>query len=220
MLFAIGDIHGTYTALTTLMGEMPITANDKVVFLGDYVDKGPKTKQVLDWLIVNSRKHDFIFLKGNHEIMMLEARHSRDALYNWQWFGGEKTLNSYGIGNNSDWAEEIDPKHWQFMENTLPYFETEHHIFVHAGLQPGVPLEQQTDDDLYWKKFRDPKPYAEGKTVIFGHTSQKTGEIAHFGHAICIDTYAHGGMWLTGLNVETGEYYQANENSDFVTRQL
>ncbi|NND31199.1 MAG: serine/threonine protein phosphatase, partial [Saprospiraceae bacterium] len=100
---------------------------------------------------------------------------------------------------------------WDFMEKTLPYYRIDPYIFVHAGLEYDVPLENQDDNFLYWRKFFVPEPYAMDARVICGHTARKNGEIANFGHTICIDTYAYGGMWLTCLNVETKEFLKSNE---------
>jgi serine/threonine protein phosphatase 1 len=81
-------------------------------------------------------------------------------------------------------------------------------------------LGAQTDEAVFWKKYEKPKAYAPGKVVICGHTSRKNGKIADFGHTICIDTYAYGGMWLSCLNVETKEFIQANDKGEVVTGKL
>jgi serine/threonine protein phosphatase 1 len=94
--------------------------------------------------------------------------------------------------------------------NLLDYFEVGNFIFVHAGLEADKSLDEQNKHHLFWKKYEQPEVYDSGKTVICGHTSRKNGEIEDFGHTICIDTCAHGGMWLTCLNVETGEFVKAN----------
>lgn len=213
-VYAIGDIHGCLTALKTLFKNLRINENDHVVFLGDYVDRGPDSKGVIDWLIENGKKHHFTFLKGNHEIMMLESRKSRETLTSWLGFGGHETLLSYGINNDSQWQDLIPAAHWEFLKNCKHYFEIESYIFVHGGLELGKPLHQQSDHYLFWKKFVTPELYIEDRTVICGHTSRKNGEVADFGHTICIDTYAYGGKWLTCLNAETNEILQANNKGE------
>ncbi len=209
-LYAIGDIHGSLPALKSIFNQNVITKDDLVIFLGDYVDRGPNSKGVLDWLITHSSRYHFKFIGGNHEIMMKEAKTSTEKLLTWLHFGGAATLESYDIGNDPQWMRVIDPAHWAFIDTCLPYYERNDFIFVHAGLEKGKDLSAQNEDYLFWKKFELPGPYQDGKTVVCGHTSRKNGEIANFGHTICIYTNALGVMWLTCLNVETKEYIKAN----------
>lgn len=209
-IYAIGDIHGSLKALKTIFKQGVIQPNDKVVFLGDYVDRGPDSKGVIDWLIKNQEDFDFEFILGNHEIMMITAKASPERLVEWLHFGGAITLDSYKIGDDQNWMNKIDKTHWNFMDSCLDYLEIGNFIFVHAGLENGKNLDEQNKHHLFWKKYEEPEAYDSTKTVICGHTSRKNGEIADFGHTICIDTYAHGGMWLTCLNVETGEFLKAN----------
>ncbi len=97
----------------------------------------------------------------------------------------------------------------------LDYYETERQIFVHANLYPDLPLNEQPDYVVFWQHIDEwTPPHQSGKTMICGHTSQKTGEILNLGHAICIDTAACKGGWLTCLDVETGDYWQANESGE------
>ncbi|WP_196890130.1 metallophosphoesterase family protein [Aureivirga sp. CE67] len=209
-IYAIGDIHGCFTALKTIFNQGIIQEEDIVVFLGDYIDRGPDSKGVIDWLLKNKEIYNFKFILGNHEIMMKTAKIASDKLAEWLYFGGEETLDSYNIKDDLNWAKKIDSTHWDFIDNCLPYLEIGKYIFVHAGLESDIDLEEQNKYNLFWKKFEFPKIYKPEKTVICGHTSRKNGEIANFGHTICIDTYAYGGKWLTCLNLETGEYMKAN----------
>jgi serine/threonine protein phosphatase 1 len=216
-LYAIGDIHGTLTALKTLFKVGNFSPEDTFIFLGDYVDRGPDSKGVIDWLLLNAHHFHFVFLRGNHEIMMLDSRESTSQLSSWLIFGGAETLDSYGTGGDSIWQEKIGQEHWGFLEQTKAWHQIDDLIFVHAGFEPGVALREQDEHDLFWKKYITPMPYEPDKTVICGHTSRKNGEIANFGHTICIDTFAYGGQWLTCLNVHTMEYIQANEYGDSKT---
>lgn len=209
-IYAIGDIHGCFTALETIFKQYIIQEEDTVVFLGDYIDRGPNSKGVIDWLIKNKEKYHFEFILGNHEIMMQAAKNNHDALKDWLYFGGAETLNSYNIGDDLNWVHKIEKSHWEFIDSCKPYVEIDDYIFVHAGLEKGKNLEAQNKHHLFWKKFEIPEKYSKTKKVICGHTSRKNGEIANFGHTICIDTYAYGGKWLTCLNVETNEYIKAN----------
>lgn len=219
-LFAIGDIHGCLTALETLFKQDFIQEQDTVVFLGDYVDRGPNSKGVFDFLLKQQETYHFKFILGNHEIMMRAAKDSPRSLAYWLSFGGLETLASYEIGDDPNWMEQVDETHWTFIDACLPYLEIADFIFVHAGLEKGKSLADQDEDHLFWNKFVSPEKYSDEKTVICGHTSRKNGEIANFGHTICIDTYAYGGQWLTCLNVETKEYVQANEKGAFVRGNL
>ena len=218
--YAIGDIHGCLTALETIFAQNVIQKDDLVVFLGDYVDRGPDSKGVIDWLIENSKNYHFEFIKGNHDLMMEKAKMSREWLIEWLYIGGTQTLDSYQIGDEPDWAKKVDRSHWDFLASCKPYLEKEPYIFVHAGLEAGKALEEQNDYHLFWKKYETPKPYNPRNKVICGHTSRKKGKIANFGHTICIDTYAYGGKWLTCLNVETNEYIKANNMGEVETGKL
>lgn len=210
-IYAIGDIHGSLTALKTIFQQGLITLDDKVIFLGDYVDKGTDSKGVIDWLIENSKVFNFQFICGNHEIMMTNATSSPEIFEEWlQLYGGSQTLKSYDIDDHQNWVDLVDESHWHFMDSCLPYLEIRAFIFVHAGLESHRDLAEQDAHHLFWKKYDMPVIYDSHKTVICGHTARKNGKIADFKHTICIDTYAHGGMWLTCLNVETGEFLKAN----------
>ena len=207
---AIGDIHGCLTALETLADLVEFTESDTVIGLGDYVDRGPDSKGVIDLLIALRARTHLITLRGNHEIMMMGARGDRLSRMNWCRVGGAQALESYG----AETMDDIPDEHWNFLENLLPYHETEGHIFVHANLDPNIALEDQHDADLFWEPFNDPAPHVSGKTMVCGHTSQRSGEIKRNANAICIDTYAHGGGWLTCLDVESGRFWQANQKGE------
>lgn len=212
--YAIGDIHGCRTALVTLIEHLPLTAEDTLVFLGDYVDRGPDTKGVLECIENYSGPAELVTLRGNHEVMMLDARTDTERFFSWQHFGGEETLYSYGYRDGLNWQACIPDSHWSFLENTRPYYATETQIFVHASVTPKKALEEQEARALYWKKVSKPKAYSPKHLVICGHTTQYAGDIADFGHTVFIDTYAYGDQWLTGINADTLEYWQANELGD------
>ena len=212
-IYAIGDVHGCLVPLRRIFEEGPITPGDTVVFLGDYTYRGPDSKGVFDWFLAQRERYDFHFLMGNHDLMMLRARNSGDWLLRWLRSGGADTLASYGIVDaeeEENWPARIDKAHWDLLEGGLPYLQLGRFVFVHGGLEPGLPLERQDEHHLYWKKYEVPEAFAPGVAVICGHTSRKSGEIADFGHTVCIDTYAYGGQWLTCLDVESGDWVQAN----------
>lgn len=209
-IFAIGDIHGSFDALQTLFDQKFFSTSDTLVFLGDYVDKGPDTAGVLDFLMEISETYTCIFLRGNHEILMLQAQKNQRRLEEWLHFGGKETLQSYSREKNMATLSVIPESHWNFLEQTLPYYEYQNFIFVHAGLLPGRPLKEQLMHDLFWKKYLVPDLYMDDKLVICGHTARKDGRVADFGHTVCIDTYAHGGQWLTCFNPLSRVYLQTN----------
>jgi len=209
-IYAIGDIHGCLTPLKTIFENTNFNKDDIFVFLGDYVDRGNNSKGVIDFLIELRKNKTCYFLKGNHEILMSQARTNNNNLIKWLYYGGSQTLDSYNIGDVPDWINLISDEHWKFIENGLPYKELNGKIFVHSGLKPSVDLDKQTDEDLYWNIVAVPQKYSDNKIVICGHNSQPNGEIANFGHTVYIDTFAHGGQWLTFLNVETGDVIKAN----------
>lgn len=219
-VYAIGDVHGCHKALKTLFKAHDFQPDDLIVCLGDYVDRGPDSRRVIKYLLKKSAKHRMVFLQGNHELMMLSARQDEGKLKEWLHFGGDAVLKSYGIRPNSDWADQLPQKHWDFISNARSYYEYEDFIFVHAGLAPGIPLGQQVRHDLFWKKYFEPDAYVPGKIVICGHTARKDGKVADFGHTVCIDTYAYGGQWLTCLNVETGDFKQANQKGKLISGTL
>lgn len=209
---AIGDIHGCYKALATLAEFVPFQPDDLLITLGDYVNRGPDSCKVLDWLIAQDRKGHLVALRGNHEIMMLQARENQEAFKNWIQCGGDAALASYSPFGDNGRLVDVPDEHWQFLEEqTRAWFETSTHFFVHANALPDYPLEEQPDFMLYWESFNDPPPHKSGKIMVCGHTSQKSGMPRHIGHAVCIDTWACGDGWLTCLDVATGQYWQSNE---------
>ena len=210
---AIGDIHGCLNALRTLAEAVPFTAFDTVVALGDYVDRGPDSKGVVQWLIDWERQHRLVALKGNHEVLMLDALVDRFALRSWLEVGGMETFDSYRASGAG--ANRVPDEHREFLERCLPWWETESHIFVHASVDPAVPMEQQTDRFLYWNRVDlGAAPHLSGKHVICGHTAQKGGVPGSNGSITCLDTWAYGGGWLTAMDVQTGAYWQAKETGE------
>jgi serine/threonine protein phosphatase 1 len=109
----------------------------------------------------------------------------------------------------------VPPAHIEFLsERCLRYYEDAHHLFVHANANSVYALRDQSDDWLFWTRFSDAFPHVSGKTMICGHTAQKTGLPAVRPFAICIDTWVYGEGWLTCLELETGVIYQANEKGE------
>ena len=218
---AIGDIHGCYDALRALCEYVQLRDDDVIITLGDYPDRGPDTKAVLDWLIDLQRKHDVRPLRGNHDIMMLNARSSQTGYRHWidDAVGGDKTLQSYApLNGNAESLADVPEDHWQFLEHLLPYAETESHFFVHANAYPDLPLAEQPDFMLHWEQYDNPPQHESGKIMVCGHTAQKSGLPVANANSICIDTWAYGGGWLSCMHVESGIIWQANQRGE--TRRL
>lgn len=212
---AIGDIHGCSRALDALLEFVDPQLGDTVVTLGDYVDRGPDSKGVLDRLITLRDRCRHVPLKGNHDLMMLDSLNAPECFAKWLPSGGSQTLASYQ--GPEDWrslTEVVPAEHWRYLQtDCLPYFETDTHLFVHANVDPDRPLAEQTDDWLYWEKLGGSwwKPHGSGKTMVCGHTAQRSGRPLVLDRAVCIDTWAYGDGWLTCLDVEQELYWQANE---------
>lgn len=213
---AIGDIHGCINALTTLIDLVGFRHDDTIVTLGDYIDRGPDSRAVVDLLITLDQTHNLIALRGNHEIMMLDSRQKKSWLHAWKGYGGDATLRSYASGDDSVGSlTDIPESHYDFFENKLvSYYECDSHFFVHANADANTALKDQSDSTLYWRKWKDPEPHSSGKIMVCGHTVQSTGMPASNGHSICIDTWVYGDGWLSCLDVESGTLWQANEDGE------
>jgi serine/threonine protein phosphatase 1 len=212
---AIGDIHGCSQALETILNVVQPQSDDLIITLGDYVNKGPDSRGVIEKLIYLSHNYNLIALKGNHDLLFLQSRfHSLDYCLENQLISQE-TLLSYADEGQELRLENIPDSHWSFIfHNCLNSWENETHIFVHANLNPELPLEQQSEHQLFWEKFVHPLPHYSGKTMICGHTCQRSGKPVNLGHAICLDTWACGKGWLTCLDVYGGQLWQANQKGD------
>jgi len=211
---AIGDIHGCQTALAELLCELDPRPEDLLIFLGDYIDRGPASRAVIASLIQQSAKSPCVFLRGNHEVMILEGRSDPLKASLWQSYGGLDMLESYGNPFEKDWWTTIPDTHWRFLEGTKRAHEDSRNIYVHAFLHADLEVEEQPDALIMWNYFDGIRPHKSGKRVICGHSPQRSGMIKDLGYAVCVDTGAATGGWLTGLEVGTGEYVQTNQQGD------
>lgn len=214
-LLAIGDIHGCSRAFDTLLDFLQVRPDDVLVTLGDYVDRGPDTRGVLDRLIRWNRTGQLIALRGNHEEMMLAARRSPRAEQMWRHCGGEEALYSY-VNHAFPTLADIPESHWHFIEKTcVDWYEAEQHFFVHAGVDPHKPLEAQGWADLHWRFLDEAAPHCSKKIMVCGHSEQRAGVPRHLGFAIAVDTWAYGPSgWLSGVDVLTGQVWQANQRGE------
>jgi serine/threonine protein phosphatase 1 len=189
---------------------------DLVISLGDYVDRGPASAAVLDRLIALRQAAHLVALRGNHEEMMLNARRGGGhAARQWLAYGGNATLASYGLEPAVESVRLIPARHWAFIErDCIDFFETERHFFVHANADPALPIAAQDSAFLRWEELEQVRPHCSGKVMVCGHARLESGVPLDLGSAICIDTGAYAGGWLTCLDVEAGAVWQANERGE------
>jgi serine/threonine protein phosphatase 1 len=211
---AIGDIHGCSAALAALIAAIAPDRTDTLVCLGDYIDRGPDSRGVIDMVLALRGRCRLFPLLGNHEEMLLACLADLGTLRSWLANGGVEALRSYGWvrGPRRRLADLIPEEHRRFLERCLPYHETATHLFVHAGYEPHLPLARQRPEALRWRvtDAATAKPHSSGKVAVVGHTPQKSGEVLDLGFLVCIDTNCHRGGWLTALDVGSGQVWQAD----------
>lgn len=200
LTFAVGDVHGCYRKLAQLLAQCRTYAASRThrfVFLGDYIDRGSDSRAVMELLIEleTAANPPPIFLRGNHEQMLLDGL--RDSTAELHWIlnsGGDTTLASYGVLS----AAELPPAHLSFLERTRLSFDDGLRFFVHAGINPDRPLFDQDPHDLLW--VREPFLSSEnnfGRIVVHGHSPTRNGKPDIQPNRINIDTGAVFGHPLT-----------------------
>jgi serine/threonine protein phosphatase 1 len=220
-IYAISDIHGCADLLqqmfTVIDRDLANAPSKRAihVFLGDYIDRGPESCRTIDLLINRSLDHEAVFLKGNHEAFLFDVLKSPHHLQSWKQFGGLQTLASYGLRPtlNPDEAEQAElikelaqriPSYQRrFFNNLRLRFVCGDFFFVHAGVRPGVPLAQQSEQDLLW--IRDEFLESEerfSKYIVHGHTAVQQPDIRP--NRINIDTGAYATGNLTLLTIQGG----------------
>jgi serine/threonine protein phosphatase 1 len=219
-VYAIGDIHGRLDLLDRLMAKIvsdsvPNAVRQKLVFLGDYVDRGLQSRQVIDRLIQLQKTSTevTIFLMGNHEQVMRDLLLEQDEslLLDWLRFGGRETLLSYGIDPMRFardpvalldlFSETIPQDHIEFLKFLQSSASFGDYYFCHAGVRPGISLQQQSENDLYWIRnefIGHTGPFE--KIIVHGHTITDQPEILP--NRINIDTGAYATGRLTALRLE------------------
>jgi serine/threonine protein phosphatase 1 len=215
-LLAIGDIHGCSRALDALLLAVSLAPDDRIVMLGDYIDRGPDSRGVMNRVMALHATGRLVALRGNHEIIMLNAPKASDSLKFWLAIGGREALESYSVSGKSGRLQDIPDSHWQFLKSAcVDWYELANHFFVHANVNPDLPLDQQPSSMLHWEHFNQwTVPHCSGKMMICGHSEQRSGWPLVLKHAICIDTWAYGGGWLTCLDVGNGRVWQANQRGE------
>lgn len=169
---AIGDIHGCFESLKAIWQKLEPYRDSLHIFIGDYIDRGPKSREVVDFLLKEKENRNCIFLRGNHEQMLLDAVH-KGQTHNWMYNGGRSTLESYGIEKD---INKIPETHIQFYEDTKLFHDTDDYFFVHAGVPPHQTIAESKEDPrskhffLWGREHLNAFDTPWEKTVVFGHT--------------------------------------------------
>jgi serine/threonine protein phosphatase 1 len=213
----IGDVHGHYDALIALLDAIAPNSDDQVYFLGDLIDRGPKSADVVDFVIRNQ----YQCLRGNHEEMLLDVvgsgQVSIEFYQGWLYSGGHATVTSYD--------SKIPQDHIDWIKTLPLYLDLGDIWLVHAGVCPRLALEEQNSEQFCWirEEFHSiNEPYFKDKLIITGHTITFTlpgvqpGQIAAGAGWLDIETgaYHQNSGWLTALDIDSGKVYQINTQSN------
>ena len=218
-IYAVGDVHGRSDLLQRLLAAVDADCKQRpvprpiTVFVGDYIDRGPDSRNVLDLLLRWQQSHEAIFLRGNHETFLPRFLADPRSLDEWRQYGGLETLLSYGLRPSinpdrdeqtmlaTEFAEVVPREHLDFLQSLDLTFSCGDFLFVHAGVRPGVPIHEQTEDDLLW--IRDDflnweQPFE--RFVVHGHTPVDEPDLRL--NRINIDTGAYATGRLTCVVIE------------------
>ncbi len=225
MLYAIGDIHGELAKLDRLIETLSLGRGDRLIFLGDYIDRGPDAAGVVARLIDLSRQYECRFLIGNHESMFLD-------FLGWQksWYfggdaflmnGGDRTLASYGYFGQEDPEPtkfDLPPAHVKFYQGLELFIMEGDYLFVHAGLgekgirsgDPAYAIRASRPEDLLWNRSTIEFPHDLGIMLVYGHTPRPDFEVRwNEPFSVGIDTGATYGGPLTAIRLPDETIYQA-----------
>lgn len=180
-IIGITDIHGELEKLTSVIEQISLSKEDTIVFMGDYIDRGPSSREVVDTIINMQNICNCVYLIGSHEYALLHSK--SDDYYNYLFwnYGGEATVKSYGS------YENIFDVHGEFFKSLKPYHVIDKYLFVHAGIRIGIPLEKQSLEDMvYIRSEFYTKKHGLPYKIIFGHTEFAEPMVRD--DKICIDT--------------------------------
>jgi serine/threonine protein phosphatase 1 len=219
-IYAVGDIHGRLDLLDKLLFriERDIASRSTVrpvyVFLGDYIDRGPSSRETVDRLIEHGEKHESIFLKGNHELIALKCLRDRNLVDQWLRVGGLETLASYGVSTDiravgrqtvqlqAAFHSAIPQAHLRFFRDLQSSFACGDFFFAHAGVKPTIALSRQREEDLLWIRDEFLTSINDfGKIIVHGHTP--VDEVGIRPNRINIDTGAFASGRLTCLVIDS-----------------
>ena len=213
---AVGDVHGRLDLVENLWAQIDAASRLSparrriMIFVGDYIDRGPQSRELIDRLLKGFAGFEMICLKGNHDDTLLQFLTDPTIGDAWRSFGGLETLRSYGIthaeGKNwsqtrSEFAAALPREHLEFLKNLKLHVTVGDYLFVHAGLKPRVPLEEQSETDLLWirEEFLD-STVNFGRIVVHGHTPTDAPVVRR--NRIGIDTGAYITNNLTAVVLE------------------
>lgn len=224
VLYAVGDIHGERELLAGLIQALPLQPGDRFVFVGDYVDRGPDSRGVVDLLIEHAKRWPCVFLCGNHESMFLDFLGWRGREYfggdAFLANGGDRTLASYGYFDSSEpdpRSFELPPGHREFYQNLRLHHREGDYLFVHAGVGRASLVETDVayamrrvrNEDLLWDRATIDLPHKLGVTVVYGHTPSPDFEVRwNRPWSIGIDTGAVYGGRLTAIRLPDETVFQ------------
>ena len=238
-IYAIGDIHGQKAELDRILDLIGTDGGKdaSVVFLGDYSDRGPDSRAVLDTLVAgNEAGRNWTFLKGNHDrmfewFMQRPILHDPYMMVELYWLhprlGGDTTMASYGVDAGPQRREKdvqaearaaVPKSHLDFLESLQLTHEVGDLFFVHAGIRPGVPLKEQTEEDLLWirNEFHD-YTGKHPKVIVHGHTPIR--DATHYGNRVNLDTAAGYGEPLTAAVFEGTQGWRLTDQGRVLLRQ-
>lgn len=222
-VLAVGDVHGCANTLKKLIETINPTIEDKLIFLGDYIDRGDKSFEVVDYLIELNKSFDCVFLKGNHEDLLLNCLKGQNYsdCRTFMMNGGNATIKSYrkNIGYKNDQTEmpfdDFPMEHQEFYNNLKLYHEEEGFLFVHAGVNPYTTFDQQNESDFLWIRgefLQYNGRIMEDVKVIHGHTPMEPDKIDEYyndkyNDRMNLDTACVFGYVLTCIDVLTNDKY-------------
>ena len=223
-VIALGDLHGCFDKLMSLWRKLEVTDNDLVIFLGDYIDRGPQVAETIKWILEQSKKDNFIFLRGNHEQMILDAFQKRMNKITWLFNGGQATIR--GLSKLKSEDKTFIEQFLKFVESLPLSYSIEIGertlFFCHGGVDSRKPLEEQSENFLLWAREEFFDTYDGDAVIISGHSPVQAFE--KFGVAdnprpvklpdrniVLVDTgsFVRSGK-ISAVDILTGEYWQSD----------
>lgn len=199
-LFAIGDIHGCFGQFRKLIQKrIRASKEDKIILLGDYIDRGRNVKEVIDYIIdLRSKGYDIIPLMGNHEAMLIDALDDDHQIFRWIYNGGTETLKSFGINK----VNELEDIYVSFFRSLIYFYQYENYIFVHAGFNESLSDPFSDKYSMIWIRTENyTHPLLTAKTIVHGHNPVTVTE--------CSQNVASGSNII---NIDTGCVYSNYED--------